>query len=115
MISKIILDNFMSHKHTVIEPAEGLTVLTGPNNCGKSAVVVALQTLCCNDRGSRAYVRHNEKEARVRVETSEGHRVEWIRKGDVVSYKINGRDVNRLKGGIPEDLHELLRLGIVED
>ena len=36
MITRIELTNFMSHKHTVIEPAAGLTVLVGPNNIGKS-------------------------------------------------------------------------------
>ena len=48
MIKRITLDNYMSHSHTVIEPADGLTVLVGENNCGKSAVVSALQTLCFN-------------------------------------------------------------------
>ena len=31
----------MSHDDTTIELADGLTVLIGPNNCGKSAVVAA--------------------------------------------------------------------------
>ena len=48
MITRIELTNFMSHAHTVIEPAPGLTVLVGPNNCGKSAVVAALQIICQN-------------------------------------------------------------------
>jgi predicted ATP-dependent endonuclease of OLD family len=42
MIKRIELTNFMSHEHTVLEPAAGLTLLIGPNNCGKSAVVAAL-------------------------------------------------------------------------
>lgn len=50
MIRRIELINFMSHRRTLIEPAAGLTVLVGPNNCGKSAVVSALQILC--DKGS---------------------------------------------------------------
>lgn len=114
MIRKIVLENFMSHKRTVIEPAAGLTVLTGPNNCGKSAVVVALQALCFND-GHKSFVRHGERESRVVVETDEGHRIEWIRKGDVVRYKVNGREVDRLRGRVPEDLDELLRLPKVVD
>ena len=79
MIKRIELTNFMSHEHTVIEPAAGLTVLVGPNNCGKSAVVAALQILCHND--SSTYVlRHGEKECSVKVETDDGHTVEWRRK-----------------------------------
>ncbi len=45
MLRRIILESFMSHAHTVIDLADGLTVLTGPNNCGKSAVVAALRIL----------------------------------------------------------------------
>ena len=51
MIRSIELHNFMSHERTIIEPADGLTVLVGPNNCGKSAVVSALGILCENATG----------------------------------------------------------------
>lgn len=36
----------------------------GPNNCGKSAVVAALQILCHNDNLTHV-VRHNERECTV--------------------------------------------------
>jgi chromosome segregation ATPase len=39
MLKRIELINFMSHKHMVLDLAPGLSVLVGPNNCGKSAVV----------------------------------------------------------------------------
>src|SRR5437868_12245115 len=100
MIKRILLENYMSHPRTEIEPAAGLTVLVGPNNCGKSAVVSALQTLCNNASGDYM-VRHDEKEVRVTVETDDGHTLTWKRRGTVVSYVIDGRDVHRLRGGIP--------------
>jgi len=109
MIRRIELINFMCHPHTVIDPAEGLTVLAGPNNCGKSAVVVALRTLCENIRGD-FMVKHGESDCRVRVETDDGHELEWRRQSGTVSYKVNGREIHRLQGSTPDDLHELLRL-----
>jgi exonuclease SbcC len=72
MIRRITLQNYMAHTYTVIEPSEGLTVLVGPNNCGKSAVVSALQTLCNNASGDYM-VRHDEKEAQITVETDDDH------------------------------------------
>jgi AAA domain len=113
MIRRITLHNYMSHAHTVIEPVDGLTVLVGPNNCGKSAVVSALETLCSNSAGAYM-VRHTEKEARVEVETDEGHTCVWKRRGNTVSYVINGRDIHRVRGGIPDDLQTLLRLPKVD-
>ncbi len=113
MIKRIEITNFMSHAHTVIEPAEGLTVIVGDNNTGKSALVSAFQVLCRNAPGDYM-VRHGARECSIRVFTDDGHEIEWVRKGKVVSYRINGRDVHRLGGAVPEDLHDLLRLPLVE-
>lgn len=112
MIRRIVLENFMSHRRTVIEPAEGLTVLVGPNNCGKSAVVVALQCLNTCDSRSAPFIRHDQKEARVIVETDEGSRIEWIRGKNYTNYKIDGREMTRARR--PEDLDEHLKLAQVE-
>jgi len=109
VLRRIILENFMSHARTVIEPADGLTILVGPNNCGKSAVVSALQSLCYNLTGD--YMgRHGERETAVTVETDDGHTLTWRRKGSTVSYVIDGEEVHRLRGGVPDRLNELLHL-----
>ena len=114
MIKRIELINFMSHPHTVIEPAAGLTVLVGPNNCGKSAVVTALQILCQNEN-STYVVRHGEKEATVLVETDDGHVVEWHRKADSPRYVIDGETFDRLGGKLPPEVHKALRMPMVDD
>lgn len=100
----------MSHSRTVIEPADGLTVLIGPNNCGKSAVVTALQILAHN--ANSTYVRsHNEKTCEVIVETDDGHSVKWSRsKNGSPKYEIDGQEYDRLKGQVPPQLHAALRL-----
>ncbi|MCI0641162.1 MAG: AAA family ATPase [Gemmataceae bacterium] len=113
MIRSITLVNFMSHVHTRLDLADGLTVLAGPNNVGKSAVVEAMLALCHNDHNEYV-VRHGAKECRVIVETSDGHVIEWKRKAGTVTYTIDGQEFGRLKGGVPEKLHEVLRLPLVQ-
>src|SRR5262249_50400287 len=118
MITRIELTNFMSHGHTEIEPATGLTVLIGPNNCGKSAVVAALQTLPRNAAGD-FMVRHGAKDARVTIEiedvSGEVHTLAWMRKSSGgASYEIDGKPYDRLKRGVPENLHSILKLPEVE-
>ncbi len=107
----------MSHRHSVIELSEGLTVLVGPNNCGKSAVVTALKILAHNEVST--YVkRHGEKECRVKVELVDDeqqlHTIEWSRKNSP-QYTIDGRSYDRLRSaGLPPALTELLKLPIVQ-
>ena len=110
MIRRITLKNFMSHIETVIEPADGLTVLVGPNNCGKSAVVAALQILCHNEN-STYVTRHGERESAVIVETDDGHTIEWRRKGGSPRYIVDGREFDRLnRSGLPPELQAALRM-----
>jgi predicted ATPase len=44
MITKIELTNFKSHAHTVLEPGR-VTALVGPNGCGKTSLLRAVQYL----------------------------------------------------------------------
>lgn len=115
MIRRITLKNFMSHRETEIIPAQGLTVLVGDNNCGKSAVVTALLTLCGNLSGD-FMVRHGESECSVTVETNDGHSVQWRRIKRKNSYVIDGGEpIDRLgRGGVPDDLHKVLKLPMVD-
>ena len=102
----------MSHGKTVIELADGLTVLTGPNNCGKSALVSALQIVASNGRTTHV-MRHGSKVCRITVETDDDQTIVWERKKKTVKYTINGEDVHRVGQGVPESLHESLRLAKV--
>lgn len=114
MIRRIVLTNYMSHALTVIEPAAGLTIICGPNNCGKSAIASALQTLCGNHDGD-FMVRHGEKLCSVTVETDDGHTITWRRKAGKVAWVIDGTEVNRAsKANLPDNLQPLLRLPRVQ-
>ncbi|MEZ6095106.1 MAG: AAA family ATPase [Pirellulaceae bacterium] len=117
MIRRIELHNFMSHCHTTIDLSEGLTVLVGPNNCGKSAVVTALKILATNDN-STFVKRHGEKHCRVVLHISDEigveHVIEWGRKSSPY-YVIDDERFDRLKtAGIPQKLIAMLRMPMVE-
>ena len=97
----------------MIEPADGLTVLVGPNNCGKSAFVSALQILCHNAK-SNYVLRHGEKKCEIIVETDDDHVIQWSRtKSGSPKYVIDDQEFDRLKRGVPDELHQILHLGKV--
>jgi len=113
MIRKIALKNFMAHEDTELELCDGVNVLVGPNNIGKSTVALALKILARNSN-STFIQRHESKESPVLVETSDGHSIQWIKRKSP-SYVIDGQIRDRLgRGGTPPELDETLRLAAVE-
>ena len=88
MIKKLILRDFMAHSHTELEFGPGMTVLTGPNNSGKSAIVEALRCVATNPAPYN-FIRHGAKEARVVVELDSGHKVEWLRRKAYAMYYLH--------------------------
>jgi len=103
----------MSHGRTEIDLADGLTVLTGPNNCGKSAVVAALQIIATNGKSNHV-MRHGEKKCRITVEADDGHVICWERKKTVVKYTLDGEDIHRVGASVPDSVQDVLRLNPVE-
>lgn len=125
MIKSIHLENYMAHKDTTIELAPGVTVITGPNNVGKSAVVEAIRYVVQNPPPKHV-IRHGAKHAIVRLELDSGEIVEWHRSDKTAFYKIIQREGDDPQGDwkeeayrklgreVPEDIRALLRLDQVK-
>lgn len=123
MISRIVIENFMAHEKTEIELHHGVTVLTGANNVGKSAVVEAIRCVAENPP-SASMIRHGAKKAIVRLEFDDGWFVQWERTKTSAVYKTGlTRDLeypekNEIfaKFGriVPEDVRKILRIQPIE-
>ena len=125
MIKSITLENFMSHRDTRIELAPGVTVITGPNNVAKDAVVEAVRSLVQNPSQKHS-IRHGAKQAVVRLELDSGEMIEWVRTEKTAYYRLfrPGTDGGEEAGEpeefrkigltVPEEVRALLRLGLVE-
>lgn len=87
MMTRLTLTNFMAHAATTFEFPPGLSVLTGPNNTGKSAVVEALRCLTQNP-APRHVIRHGADEARVSLTLSDGTTVTWVRRPRYALYEL---------------------------
>jgi energy-coupling factor transporter ATP-binding protein EcfA2 len=81
---------------------KGLTVITGPNNTGKSACARAVAGLFSNPRG-HAYVRQGEKNCEVTL--SDGLSTLIWRKGKGVNqYEVNGKLIDKVGSGVPDEV-----------
>lgn len=104
----------MSHKKTTIDLSPGVTVIIGPNNCGKSAIVEALRCLSTNDLVGKEFIRHGSPFAKITVTTKEGDRIEWIREKTTSRHLLNGRDFGRLGRIVHEDVKTALKMPSIE-
>ena len=114
MLKRIRLENFMAHEATTIDLAPGVTVITGPNNIGKSAIVEALRYLLYN-LPPKQVIRHGAKEAVVHLELDSGEIITWRRQDKHASYTLQvpgepTRDYHKFGREVPEEIRTLLRL-----
>ena len=79
-IKRIILQNFQSHKYSVIELNEELNVIVGPSDSGKSAIIRGLKWALYNEPAGDYFIREGEREASVTVEFSDNIKVKRMEK-----------------------------------
>ena len=98
-ISYIRLKNFMSHLDTYIPLSQGVTLLAGENNLGKSAVAVAFRSLAYGEM-RKSFVRHGTNESTIEIGV-DGKRI-------VYTYKIKGNSTQASWQLFDENDNEIL-------
>jgi len=103
---RVLVENFQSIKKAEIE-VNGFTVVTGPNNSGKTALMRAVRGVFINPPAA-SYVRHGAKSLKVRLEFEDGQFAEW-RKGGRGSneYTINGHELKNVGRNAPDQIATL--------
>lgn len=71
-IKKVIIENFQSHKYSVIDFNEGLNAIVGPTDSGKTAVFRSLKWVLYNEPQGDYFIREGEKNVSVTVEFNTG-------------------------------------------
>lgn len=89
-IKKLVIENFQSHKHTELEPAPAgkLTVIVGPSDSGKTAVIRALKWLYYNRPQGDGFIRVGARLAAVTLTTAAGKDVTRQRTATVNRYYV---------------------------
>lgn len=77
-LRSILLEDFQAHHMTFLPLSPGLTLLSGDNDIGKSAVVSALRSVFHNE-ASDEDIRHHQKSARVTMDFGPDHVLRWER------------------------------------
>lgn len=89
MIKKIIIENFQSHRKTIVRLKKGVNILTGRSDSGKTAIIRALNWVFTNRPSGLSFIRKGSKQARVRVVFTDGTWIERIRSKKVNEYRAS--------------------------
>ena len=90
-IKRITIENFQSHKFSEIA-LDDFTVIIGPTDSGKSAIIRAIRWCLFNDVDNTGFIREGEKFAEVTVEFDNGRKIIRHRGSDENSYRLVSRE-----------------------
>jgi len=74
-ITSVVIENFQSHEKSELEFVNGLNVIVGPSDQGKSAVIRAIKWVLFNEPRGNEFIRNSANYARVEVQFNNGYRI----------------------------------------
>lgn len=110
MIIKVEIENFQSHKNTVLEFVPGTNVVIGESDAGKSAIFRAINWVITNRPLGDTFRSDWGGDTRVAIYTSEGDAIERIKTASRNVYVINGKALTAFGSEVPEQVSEILRM-----
>lgn len=111
MINKIILKNFQSHENSSLNLHDGMNVIVGPSDSGKTAIIRALKWLFFNKPSGDAYRRIDSDETVVTIEgKDEVARAKTNREN---TYILNTVELRAFGTEVPEAIQKALQMSAV--
>ena len=87
---RVDLENFQSISKASLEFVQGINIIVGQSNSGKSAILRAIKGAILNPNGSQKYIKNGAKGFKVNIEYN-NNEIEWSREKSP-KYKINGEE-----------------------
>ena len=110
MIKRVEIQNFQSHKNTLLEFVPGTNVIIGESDAGKSAIFRAINWVITNRPLGDTFRSDWGGDTRVAIYTAEGDVIERIKTSTRNVYVINGKPLTAFGSEVPEQVSEILRM-----
>ena len=110
MIKSLRIKNFQSHKESSLVLDEGVNVIVGPSDQGKSAIIRALRWALRNDQQGEAFRRHGSKETSVMIILKDKQEVKRMRSNKDNSYTLDDLEFDKVRGDVPEEIAKILNI-----
>lgn len=111
MIQKLTLKNFEAHKDTLIDFENGVTIIKGNSNAGKSSLFRALRFVLLNEPGGEDFINFNENETEVTLQYN-NHTVTRAkaRSNKRNEYIVDGKVLKAFGQGVPDEVKQVFGL-----
>lgn len=111
MITKIRLKNFQAHKNRVLEFTEGVNIIRGSSDAGKSAIIRAMIACITGKDFNSAYQTwgtNGPMEVTIEID---GHVITRGRDAKSNYYILDGKKFAALRGECPKEISEIFNIG----
>lgn len=109
MIKKIQIQNFQSHKDTTLEFSNGVNIIVGTTDSGKSAIIRALRWVFFNKPMGESFRSTWKGDTSVQVLFSNGQ-IERKRTNNFNGYILGDSEFKALKSEIPKEISDFLNV-----
>jgi len=118
-IKTLELSNFQKHEHLLLNFTEGVNVIVGSTDCGKSTIIRAIRWTFYPDQLRGEVVRKTgSKKTSVKVTLDSGIIIERIKTSTVNSYKLTikgeEKEYNATGGTLPADIQDIIKFIPIE-
>ena len=112
-LTEIRLENFQDHRDSVVCLTNGINLIVGSSDAGKSAILRAVNFVFHNNLKGDSFIRHGTTECRVTLKFSDGVEVTRIKGNDVNSYNLKDSEGNnhsfpKVGTSVPEEIKKQL-------
>lgn len=110
-IKRVILENFQSHKYSIVDFNEGLNVIVGPSDSGKSAIIRGIKWALYNEPSGDYFIREGSTECSVTLEFNDNVILKRYRSKYKNTYILTDRDGKEIKfegfgSSVPQEIIE---------
>ena len=110
-LKTVILENFQSHKYSSIDFDEGLNVILGASDSGKTAIIRGIKWALYNEPSGDFFIREGESDTSVTLIFSDNTKLRRFRsksKNSYILYKKNGEEIifESFGTNVPEEIIE---------
>lgn len=112
MIEQLKATNLQKHEDITLNFIEGVNVITGPTDSGKTAIFRGLKWVLMNEGDSSKLVKHGTQKCTVSV-TIDGNTVERSYSASSNTYKLNDNLYKSFRTSVPVDIAALVNMDTI--